>query len=175
MESDFNSGRNEGGIKRLPLPFIVVLLATLFFCCPPPLSIAGSNSLYAASEEDGILVDADRMVLETELSRVEYIGNVTITQDDTVITADNVKVFFKENSGSESALDDDAADTIEDKIDKIIATGSVKIVTTEMVATADKAVYDLAAGSLVMTGDPATIVQGASTMRASEIEMKGTL
>lgn len=176
MESDFNSGRNEGGKRRLPFHGIVVLIAALLFCCPPPLMFAASNnSDAAASEENGISIKADKINLYTDSSSAKYIGNVIITQEETVITADNVEVFFKDNSESGLSMNDDAAGNIEDSIDKIVATGSVRIVSDEVVATADKAVYDLAAGFLVMTGDPATIVRGASTMSAPLIEMIGAL
>jgi lipopolysaccharide export system protein LptA len=138
---------------------------------------ASNNSAPAAPGEDGIFLKADKIEFGSESSSARYIGNViiTITQEETVVTADNVEVFFKENSGSGSSLDGDATGEMQDSIDKIVATGSVRIVSTDIVANADKAVYDPAAGSLIMTGDQATIVRGAVTMYAPVIEMTGAL
>jgi lipopolysaccharide export system protein LptA len=150
-----------------------VLLMTLFL--PGPVS-ALNDTEPAATETSDVQFNADRIMINPADSSAELIGNAFIKQEEAVITADKVKIYFKNNSDSGVFHGDENTADIANSIEKIVATGNVRIVAEDIVATADEAVYDLDEGSLVMTGEPAAkIVKGLYTMSAPEIEMTGTL
>lgn len=135
-----------------------------------PASLVNDDSMTSSSE-----FKADRIVFnETEVG-AEFTGNVRVAQEETVITADNIKAFFKKSADGEFSLNGSSTEKIGDSVEKIVARGNVKIVVEDNVATGDEAVYDSASGKFVLTGDPATLVVGVYTSSASVVEIIGNL
>lgn len=176
MESSSNSDRYKADKKSVGILFVIFLLAALFSLGVPRAGIAETPDAAAPSSKTKALdFEADKIQINDKNSSLELTGNVVITQGNTIITADQVTVFSKTDANSGLSMNEDAAGNLEDSIESITASGSVKIVSDDIIATADKAIYDLTEGSLVMTGQPAKIVKGLNTMSAPEIEYIGAL
>jgi lipopolysaccharide export system protein LptA len=176
MTSDFKQKRHLKTDKPLSfsiaVSFTAVFLAAFFSLgCPRLPAAESAASADADSQEKAMSYNADKISITK--TTIELIGNAVINQGETNITADRVTVFFKLDETSGLSLEMDG--NIQDSFEKITAFGSVKIVSADIIATADESVYDLAAGSIVMTGNPAKIVKGIHTMSAPTIEMVGTL
>lgn len=180
MRLGCNSDRNRLLKTPISIRGIVILLAVFLLLGSHPALSASSSATDSATDaaapdtaRSGIR--ADRTRINPADSSVEYIGNVIITQAESVITADNIKAFLKKSTDGELPLNEGSTENIGDSVNKLVATGNVKIVYKDVVVTGDEAVYDAATQLFVMTGDPATLVIGVYTSSSPVIEMKVNL
>ena len=111
-----------------------------------------------------IHITADKLFSDNNTDYAEFIGNVKATQEDTVITADKLKIFFKKNSS-----DKENPVVGEETINKIVASGNVKIKFDNRVAVAQQAVYNTETGVLVLSGDNSKIVSGNNSISGEKI------
>jgi len=113
--------------------------------------------------EKKIHITADKMVAEGNSNNAEFIGNVKVTQEKTVITADRIKIFYNKDSGSKEKS------KTEDSIKEIIATGNVKIHFDDKIAESAKAVYTAETKILVLTGSASRIISGNNSVSGTKI------
>ena len=163
-----NLGRNGERLFPASIPVIVMLLAGLVLLgCPQLLFSAQGDTVSAGKNSGRLVIKADNSgIIDMVSSSMEYTGNVEIFLGETVITADKVKFFFKKNSGAGLSPN-------EESIEKIIASGNIRIETENGIATGEEAVYDASADSLVVTGDPATFEDAAISLSVPEITVIG--
>lgn len=145
------------------------LLMILLMCLGYPAALVLAESQVAGGEkheeaETAIRITSDRLESGHKTGWVEFIGNVTATQDDVVITADRMKVFHK--SGGDTSM---ASGTIE----KIIAQGNVKIVFDNKTKTAmaDKGVYLADQKVLELSGGDPRVWSGKNMIRGKKITL----
>ncbi|UCD87700.1 MAG: hypothetical protein JSV01_08130 [Desulfobacterales bacterium] len=141
----------------------------VFLCLLFPSALVLAESQMTGSEQDGkaetaIRITADRLESDHKMSLVEFSGNVTATEDDVVITADRMKVFYK--SGGDMSP---RAGTIE----KIVSEGNVKIVfdNETKTAVADKAVYLADQKVLELSGGDPRVWSGKNIVRGKKITL----
>lgn len=126
------------GIQISAIVFLLGYAGVVYSRADTASSVAGDTA--AAS----IHIVSERMEGNTKEKWVEFIGNVMATQDDTVIQAERLKIFYV-------ATNNVHADA--NSIKKIIADGHVKIVTGIKTATGDQAVYTADDHVLILTGN----------------------
>ncbi len=118
------------------------------------------------SEDRKIHITADKLISDNEVDYAEFIGNVRVTQEDTVITADRLKIFVKKNSDNKGA-----PGVGTQSINKIIASGNVKINFDNKVAVTRQAVYNTETGVLVLSGDNSRIISGKDSISGEKITL----
>jgi len=116
-----------------------------------------------------IHITADKLFFDNNTDYAEFIGNVKATQEDTVITADKLKIFFKKNPP-----DKENPVVGKETINKIVASGNVKIKFDNRVAVAQQAVYNTETGVLVLSGDNSKIVNGNNSISGEKITLYKT-
>ena len=121
------------------------------------------------SEDRKIHITADKLISDNDADYAEFIGNVRATQEDTVITADRLKIFVKKNPDNK-----DAPGVGTESINKIIASGNVKINFDNRVAVTPQAVYNIKTGILVLSGDNSRIVSGKDSISGEKITIYRT-
>lgn len=142
---------------------LVVLLCTVY-----PCALVLAQSRESAPQEGGtettIRITADRLESNHKMSMVEFSGSVTAIEDDVVITADRMKIFYKVGAAPSAE-----AGTIE----KIISEGNVKIVFDKETKTAmaDKAVYSADRKTLELTGGDPRVWSGKNVVRGKKITL----
>ena len=124
-----------------------------------------------AEEEDfkkskKIYITSDKLITDSEAKCAEFIGNVRAVQEDTVITADSLKVFYKKVEDSNKSLT-----SSEGSIEKIVSSGNVEINFDDKVAVAQHAVYTSATGVLVLTGPNSKVTSGANFVSGEKITL----
>ncbi len=102
-----------------------------------------------------IEVTSQRLELIEQQRQSIFTGDVVAKQGDMTLTADKLTVFL---------LPD------EDQIDRLEASGGVKVVQLDRVATADQAVFYQGQEKLVLSGH-AVVVQGNNKVSGDEIEL----
>jgi lipopolysaccharide export system protein LptA len=116
------------------------------------------------AKDQKIHITADKLILDNDADYAEFIGNVRATQEDTVITADRLKIFVKANTSHK-----DPPVIGEESITKLVADGNVKINFDNRVAVTPKAVYNTEIGVLVLSGNNSRIVSGENSISGEKI------
>ena len=103
----------------------------------------GTNEKVSAGSP--VHITSNRVNSDQKGRWVEFTGNVKATQDDGVITADSLKVYYKPSGGRSATTS---------AIEKMIAQGNVKIIfdNRSKTAIAQKAVYTANDKVLVLSG-----------------------
>ena len=129
-------------------------LAILFI---PWLLAAPTQAEEAASPEFAsdapIEITSHRLKAQSDPRLVTFIGEVVARQDDLVIYADRLQVLF----GGE-----------DEQIDTLEATGTVRIVQGDNIATGEKAVYQRRVGIVTLSGAP-RVRQGMDFVEGDEV------
>lgn len=146
-------------------------LLIILLCVGYPVPCAPAESQAAAHEKHGkpetaIRISADRLESDHKMRWVEFTGNVIATQDDVVVTADRMKIFYKSDGNPSMSA---GAGTIE----KIISQGNVKIVFDNKTKTAmaDKAVYLANQKVLELSGGNPRVWSGKNMVRGKKITL----
>jgi lipopolysaccharide export system protein LptA len=120
----------------------------------------------ADDSKEKIRISANTLISDPEAKYAEFIGNVSVTQGNTMITSDKLRIFYKEKS------DDKASG--EDLIKKIVARGNVKIKFDNKVAESDEAVYTTEDRVLVLSGEESKVLDGNNSVSGSKITLYRT-
>ncbi len=144
--------------RRLALPLL--LIATL---AAAPLALAqGGTAMFGGflqQSSDPISIDADLFLWSQRNGQgvLEYRGNVIATRGDMTIRATQLTVYLPQ-----------AGATTGSTFDRIEATGNVSIVAGPQNASAQSAVMDIAAQTVVMTGN-VTLNDGVNQMSGQSL------
>ena len=129
----------------------------------------GDKAKQRVEDKEKIYITADKLISEGNTNSFEFIGNVKATQEDFVITADRLKVFYKKNTDKDSSML-----AGEQSIQKIIASGQVVITFDDRVAMAEQAVYTSETKILVLSGPNSRITRGSDTISGETITLYRT-
>ncbi len=116
-------------------------------------SYVGSEAMQKTTEKaapEPIAITSKSMEMNNKLKLVTFLGDVNAKSDDFVINCNKMLVYYENPPGQK------APGEVEAKINKIVATGDVKISRVQGgVATAENAVYYQGDEKIVLTGSPA--------------------
>lgn len=144
--------------------FLSVAIPTLVGLVVLSFAATGTLAAEPASEatDEPIEITADRLISDSTARTAEFVGNVRAVQGQTVIDADRLKIHYRESGGGQEGVDTES-------VDKIEATGRVRITLDNRVAVSDKAVYTTLDKKLVLTGPESRITSGKDTISGSRI------
>jgi len=103
---------------------------------------------------DPVKITADKFVVDDEANIATFTGNVVVIRKDMTVWAPKVVVDYGEDGPSD--------------IKSFVATGGVRIKTTEQDATGDKAIYDPKKQTLKLTGN-VMVVNVSSTVGGPDL------
>jgi lipopolysaccharide export system protein LptA len=119
------------------------------------LTIAAFSVVSAADTKkkkpSKIHITSDELVAFTNDKFIEFIGNVKATQDTGVLTADKMRIFYRDKKDQKKD---------EEPVDKIVATGNIRFEFDNNVALSEKAIYTTKDATLVMTGENSKLIKG---------------
>ena len=98
-------------------------------------------------------VESDRLAVDQASGLATFTGNVTVRQGEMTITAAEARVDYTPDGKG---------------IDKVHLTGRVLFVSPTDAAEADEAVYTIATGEVVLTGD-VLLTQGSTTISGGRL------
>jgi lipopolysaccharide export system protein LptA len=113
---------------------------------------------------DRIAMESDKAVMNRAERIVELEGNVKVSQGETVITSNLLRLFLKEGATLEPSQKNG-----ENAIEKVVAIGNVIFKLEIGIAYADRAEYATATKLLVLTGKEPKFVSGKNTITGSKI------
>ena len=116
-------------------------------------------------EDQPILIEADQLISNNEKKYAEFIGNVRASQADFVITSDKLRIYYQ----GELLETEGKNDKSEDMLRKIVASGNVKITSSQYSAESERVEYDTQTMTLTMTGDGSRVLSGKNSIAGSKI------
>jgi lipopolysaccharide export system protein LptA len=165
----FDLQYSSGGFVMKRLGHTKSALFIILLCLGYPASPLLAESQVTGGEKHDqakslIHITADRLESDHNQRWIEFIGNVMATQDDVVITADRMRVFYK--AGEHTSIGAGA-------IEKIISQGNVKIVfdNKTKTAAAEKAVYLADQKVLELSGGDPRAWSGKNMVRGKKITL----
>lgn len=122
-----------------------------------------------SEKSERIYITADKMISDNDTKSVEFINNVKATQEDTVITADRLKIFLRKGVGKgNNPLSG------EDSIEKIVVNGNVNIRFDNRHAVTQQAEYITKTRILVLSGAGSKIISGKDSISGEKITIYRT-
>ena len=115
-------------------------------------------------EEKKIRITADRLVGSYDRNYAEFTGNVEAVYGNFIIKSDSLKIYYKRDPEKK-----ENPKASKESIDKIIATGNVKIWADGKKATTQQAVYTTDTMVLVLTGENSTVTSNKNYVSGSKI------
>lgn len=127
--------------------FVAALLSLTLWS--HPVQSASSETQAKKSEAKPIVINSTTLEADNKNKTVTFIGDVDAHMDNFAVYCHKIVVYYEEAPEKKGSKETGT------KIDKIVATGDVKIVRAEGgVATGQKAVYYQLDEKLVLTGNP---------------------
>lgn len=127
-----------------------------------------SKSAKSKGDPDQIHVSADALVSDRNANYAEFQGNVVTTQEGSVMISDRLKIFYVQDPNKKKSSKDP---NNQGAIEKIIATGNVKIKMEDKTAWADKAVYTKSDDTILLSGGNPRILSGKSYLSGETIRV----
>jgi len=126
----------------------------------------GAAGVVSSTPSAPVTITADELVSDDTTETAEFIGNVKVVRGDYTLTADRLKVHYKRSDRPSSPKSVGRAN-----IREIIADGHVRIVSTELTATAQRAAYDAQNRRIELTGEESTVASSGGTVSGSKITL----
>ncbi|MEN8142177.1 MAG: lipopolysaccharide transport periplasmic protein LptA [Thermodesulfobacteriota bacterium] len=136
------SFREKSTLSRFALIICLLVFATGF-------GLAGLAAASFTGDEPGrvpIHIEADRMESDQQREAVVFAGNVEASQGELLIRADEMTVYYRKSAEDDGPGKDKS-------IDNLQATGNVKIIKKDWVATGDLVEYKAVERKVVLTGN----------------------
>ena len=145
--------------------FIFVVLPVLSLVVFLSSSAKSEEKSHEAKNDSQIVIKADSLEIDDKNQIVIFTGNVDAREKEFVIKCQKLVVYYKDQSAQS------ASEPGEVNIDRIIATGDVKITRPNGgLATAEKALYYKNDEKLILTGKP-KVKQGDDFVEGSKITL----
>lgn len=131
------------------------ILMALLCLAPVPLAAQNTVNLTGLRQDTSLPVEvaADRLAVDQANGQATFSGNVKVTQGEMTITAGEARVQYTADGKG---------------IDKVFLTGRVLFASPTDAAEADEAVYSIASGEVVLTGD-VLLTQGSTTISGARL------
>ena len=104
------------------------------------------------SNDKPIQIESDRLDVRENEGIAEFNGNVSVVQDQTILKAGKLTVFYAKGGGS--------AATGSAQIERLEVSGKVYVKSETQVATGDAGTFDMGSQVLVLTGEKVVLSEG---------------
>lgn len=128
-----------------------------------PVNIADAQTNKEEIQNKEIHIKADKIIADLDNRETELLGNVQVTQQNTSVTADRMKVYYRDSNSQKTEK------SIQGAITKIVANGNVIITMDNMAAAADEAVYIKDSEILTLSGANSRLSSGPNSITGSKI------
>ena len=144
--------------------FVLTGLFLLWVLSSPALSAAPLTKTQKKSQGP-MVIKSKTLEADDKKKRITFEGNVEAKRDDFTVLCNKLVVFYEKSDEKKKT------ENVSASIDKIVATGAVKIIRAEGgVATGEKAVYYQKGEKLVLTGKP-VVKQGEDFVEGDVITL----
>lgn len=147
------------------MPWVAIALLAAALWTAPSAWPAGLFAPGGGTDSKApIEIVSDRMVANTAEKWADFLGAVVATQGTFSMNADALRIHYEGD-----LMNAPKGGAAQDRIQKIVATGRVHIVSDQYTADADRAEYLPATDVLTLSGKPSRVVSGKNTLTGSKI------
>jgi lipopolysaccharide export system protein LptA len=114
--------------------------------------------------DEKIQITADQLLSSSQDNYAEFIGNVETRQGAFVIKSEKLRIYYKNLQGGPKNPGLGA-----ESIEKIIATGHVKIWSDDRIAETERAVWSVTDRIIVLSGENSKVTSGENYITGSRI------
>lgn len=150
--------RNRMMIKR---GLCVSLAGAVLVLAAAPLAAQSFSSLKNHDTNAPLDVDAERIEVRDREQIAVFSGNVKVVQGDLTLTADEIRVYYQRSGDSNPT------------IERLDATGDVRLVSPTDKARAQNGVYDVEERTITMTG-AVELQRRADTLKGQRLQVNLT-
>lgn len=150
--------------RRLKAVAALWLCGLAMACLAPPIDAQPRED--STADSGSIRITADELVSRVRDNYAEFIGNVEAVQGDFVIRSERLRIHYRRAEG-QSTPDPTGGNAIE----KIVATGRVRITSGSRQAQTDRAEYLVDEGLVTLRGENSTVTDGRNSIRGSVIRL----
>jgi lipopolysaccharide export system protein LptA len=137
-------------------------LVALMVAALPALALAQTEVPFGGLEHDAsqpVEITADRLDLDQAAGSAVFVGGVKVGQGALRLAADRVEVFY-----------DGGAEGGSGKVRRMVAIGNVTLTNGTEAAEAERATYEVAAGTIAMEGD-VLLTQGQNAVSSERLDI----
>jgi lipopolysaccharide export system protein LptA len=154
---------NHSALLNIDFTWGLILIIFFALAFPAVAQETVTEGSLPASDSP-IRITADKLITDPQNKTAEFIGHVSASQDDTTITSDRLKVYYREGSETEGTPGMDA-------IVRIVAEGTVKMVLEDQIAHTEHAEYIADQRIIILTGPNSKIVSGNNSISGQKITL----
>jgi len=125
-----------------------------------------ASGIVSAKPSPTVTITADELVSDDTTKTAEFIGHVKVVRGDYTLTADRLMVHYRRSDRPSSPKTVGRAN-----IREVLAEGHVRIVSTELTATAEHAAYDAQNRVIELSGQEVTVASGGGMVSGSKITL----
>ena len=153
-------------MKRFAFYLVFVLAVLLLLGGEAGSALSAGPGEKAQKKSPGpMVIKSKALEADDNKKRVTFAGDVEAKRDDFTVLCQELVVFYEKSSEQKEP------ENVSARIDRIVATGAVKIIRAEGgVATGEKAVYYQKSEKLVLTGKP-VVKQGEDFVEGDVITL----
>jgi lipopolysaccharide export system protein LptA len=145
---------------------VVAFVLMIGVLCLPNLGKAQDNPLKNQADQKTIHIISDLLTTDNETGFVEFSGNVQATQGTTRIVSDRLKVYYKEDADTAQRISGG-----EGAVEKIVASGNVKINFDDKIAISNEAEYMTETQILVLSGPDSKVTTANESISGATITL----
>lgn len=159
---------------RLALAGLLVALAATPGAAQKPAPQSGLAQSMTANRSQPVQIESTSLEVRDKSRIATFIGNVKMTQGDTVVQAKTLIVYYEDNSASTPAPNAKAGPGIagpsggQQQIKRMEAKGNVIITQKEQTASGDNGLFDVKANTVTLTGN-VVVTQGQNVLNGERM------
>jgi len=165
-----------GVIVALAIGAISVPLASAQNAAPEPAAKGPANAFkgFGGNRKDPVKIEANSLEVRDKEKTAVFIGNVIVTQGDTVMRCKELTVHYEGNAlgmdpkKNPPATKTQQKDASSQRIKRLVAIGGVIVTSKDQKATGDRGIFEMATNIVTLTGN-VVITQGDNVMRGEKL------
>lgn len=147
--------------KRL---MVASAAALLFAGAAQAQTFSDAFAGFGSNDGEPIDIEASELRVEDNNSTATFVGDVVVTQGETSLKTQRLKVFYI-GSGAEQSKDS----AVQQRISRLEAAGGVFISSKDQTARGDAASFDMNREIMVMTGKEVVLSQGPNVVVGNKL------
>jgi lipopolysaccharide export system protein LptA len=145
---------------------VLTFVLMISISCLPDIGKAQDNPPKNQADQKTIHIISDLLTTDNETGFVEFSGNVQATQGTTMIVSDRLKVYYKEDTDTAQKISGG-----EGAVEKIVASGNVKIDFDDKQAVSNEAEYVTDTQILVLSGPDSKVTTANESISGATITL----
>jgi lipopolysaccharide export system protein LptA len=153
---------DAGAFAKKAFAFLALSAICVLWAAPPCIS----QDETGAADENKIRIESDMLTTDDEEGFAEFSGNVRAAQGDTTILSDTLRVYYKQGQGGDRNPAGSPG-----AVEKIVASGNVKINFDDKEAVSDRAEYTTDTQVLILSGENAKVTAPEESVSGAKITL----